>query len=391
MNLAKYIFNLLNNSKWIWKLPSRKEVLIYDASGSEILSEYLKRSSYNIFYNRGYYLKGEYLYISVILISIFSRRFWKGKISEAYRDCYIRFVDPKLIITFIDNSPGFYEIKNKFPKSKTLFIQNGWRGEIGDVFEDLQFSNRYHVDYMLVFNKHIASKYKKYISGETIVIGSLKNNFVKKIPTVKSNSVLFISQYRATPFFDNIFLKKKSGKTYSYREFYNSDETVLKFLDNWCEKNRLQLKIASYYSESNSSELEYFESILRSNNWEILPRIDSYSSYTYLDTSKIVVSIDSTLGYESLSRGNRTAIFSTRGHDIENNATTFGWPGDYPDIGPFWTNQKNEKDFETIMNFLNSSSIEEWEKIYEEFSSDLMAYDPGNTKFISTLDYILIS
>ncbi len=389
MNFIRFIFNVLWNTKWIWKIPSQKDIVIFDAAGAEILSEYLNNHSYIIFYTRGYYVKGESLYISIVLVSIFTRKFWSGKITEVYKETFLNYVSPKLVLTFIDNSIDFYQIKNKFPKITTMFVQNGWRGEIGDVFEKLEYSKTYKVDYMLVFNQHIAEKYKKYISGKTIAIGSLKNNYVKNPNLDKNDSVLFISQFRFTDSFDDIFLRNKLGKTYSFRQFYNSDEIVLRFLARWCKLNKLKLSIASYYSDSNSKELGYFKSILLSEDWQILPRIDNYSSYAYLDTAKIVVSIDSTLGYESLGRGNRTAIFSTRGPDIENTATKFGWPGEYPESGPFWTNNKDEVEFERIMNYLNTSSDQDWEKISKQYSTELMPFDPGNVTFVSTLNSII--
>jgi len=385
MNFIKYFLNLLINSKWKWKLPKKSDILIYDSSGVEILSKYLSEYSFEIFYNRGYYLKNEILYISVLFISILSYEFWRGKIANSYRNTFIQIVAPKLIITFIDNSPGFYELKNQFPNTKTMFIQNGWRGELGDVFERLRYSDKYFVDCMLVFNRHIAKKYKSYISGEAVVCGSLKNNFVQIKKEEKDNSVLFISQYRDTDSFSNAFVIDSQGTEYSYYQFYDSERFVLEFLDGWCIENNLSLNISSFYSESNSNELIYYSSILRSDNWKILPRVGLFSSYGYIDSCKIVVSIDSTLGYESIGRGNRTAIFSTRGLDLNNSATKFGWPGDFPEKGPFWTNQKNIEDFRSIMDFLNNTSETEWDAICRNYASELMPFDERNSIFRNKL------
>ena len=58
------------------------------------------------------------------------------------------------------------------------------------------------VDYMFVFGKDIGNEYSKYISGETKVIGSYINNYVKRKKKTNDNIISFISQY------DPIYEKK---------------------------------------------------------------------------------------------------------------------------------------------------------------------------------------
>ena len=38
---------------------------------------------------------------------------------------YIRMINPKVIISHIDNNNFFYSLKKIFPKKKFIFIQNG--------------------------------------------------------------------------------------------------------------------------------------------------------------------------------------------------------------------------------------------------------------------------
>lgn len=52
---------------------------------------------------------------------------------------YIDYVDPKLVITSIDNNRDFYRIKKFKPNIITIFFQNGHRtGGNGDIFEILE-------------------------------------------------------------------------------------------------------------------------------------------------------------------------------------------------------------------------------------------------------------
>ena len=48
---------------------------------------------------------------------------------------YIKYVNPKLILTFIDNSRIFYSI-HKIANCKTAFVQNGIRSEWSDIFSE---------------------------------------------------------------------------------------------------------------------------------------------------------------------------------------------------------------------------------------------------------------
>ena len=98
---------------------------------------------------------------------------------------YAKIVKAKVVITFIDNSFSFYFLKNNNPNLKTIFVQNGLRAIAGDIFLKLETKKykkeKYEVDLMLCFGQAIAKKYKKYIIGNSVVIGSFKNNMIKKL------------------------------------------------------------------------------------------------------------------------------------------------------------------------------------------------------------------
>jgi surface carbohydrate biosynthesis protein len=100
----------------------------------------------------------------------------------------------------------------------------------------------------------------------------------------------------------------------------------------------------------------------------------------------VVVSIDSTLGYESASRGKKTAIFSIRTHLMSVAALNYGWPGTYPDEGPFWTNCPNPVVFERILDHLFVANDEQWHaELAEHGFASVMTYDPGSTVLQSVL------
>jgi surface carbohydrate biosynthesis protein len=103
-----------------------------------------------------------------------------------------------------------------------------------------------------------------------------------------------------------------------------------------------------------------------------------------------VVVVDSTLGYELLSRGRKVAFFSARiiGQPRSVNDcrdTCFGYPNAYPDSGSFWTNNPDTDEYTRILNSLLGMADTEWATQIQPYTDELMAFRPGNTEFIQML------
>lgn len=359
-----------------WRLPARCEVLIYDASGADALLPYLTDYRVEVLE-----LHGESVNLPCLLRAIFKPAFWGGRPIEAYVDAYIEAASPKLVMTFIDNDPGFYTISQRLPAVKTLFVQNGMRGGATDIFAWLKPSSKYHVDYMLVFSAAFASAYQQFISGEARIIGSFKSNSVEQTPTSEDNSVLFLSQFRAAPSDGSPFLVGPDGSTVQWDQFYEAERCALKFLGKWCAKNQRKLLIAGAIQDTQSGEREFYASLLQDCSWKYVPRTDAYSSYRLVDSAQLVVFIDSALGFESIGRGKKTAGFSCRGTIVKDESLNFGWPAHPPSNGPFWTNEVDETQFQRVMDYLVAASDAEWEQTRQQYAGELMAFDLGNTIF----------
>lgn len=367
-----------------WSLPKKSDVLIYDACGAEVLAPYLERYSIEIIP-----IRGEYVNLPCLILASLKLRFWIGNPIQAYADVFIQLVSPKVIITFIDNKPEFYTISKRFSYIKTVFIQNGLRSELGDIFGFLTKSDDFHVDYMLVHGNAIGRHYQKFITGESITIGSIKNNNSAKRTGYKSNSVLFISEYHDKPECDAPFLVEHDGRKIYWNQFFEAETHVLKFLGKWCIENNKVLKICGRSFEGEGKEKNYFRQFLNGCSWEFFPKSDMHNSYELLDSAEIIVVVDSTMGNEAMVRGKKTAIFSCRGVSLDNEATKFGWPTAFPENGPFWTNEMDEVQFRRVMNYLNILSEQEWQQIILTYGSEIMDFDPGNTRLTALLDRII--
>ena len=93
--------------KLIFQIPQKKDILIYDNEGSNFITEVLDKDSYGILHTRGENLNF-YIYLKLLLCLKFSYK--------NYLDEYIKFVNPKVLITWIDNNLNFYEYKDKIIK-----------------------------------------------------------------------------------------------------------------------------------------------------------------------------------------------------------------------------------------------------------------------------------
>ena len=128
--LRKIIQNL-KLIKWDFKNPQNCNFLLYDSTIGFALNQYIDKKKIfilNVRKERVYF----FLFFKSIIKNAFNWNFQK------YIYEVIQSVNPKIIITNIDNNKSFWELKKKFNNVKTIFIQNGFRCSYGtDVFSEL--------------------------------------------------------------------------------------------------------------------------------------------------------------------------------------------------------------------------------------------------------------
>ena len=372
------IFHFIFKTKKVIKQPKISEVLIYDSTFPDLLLKYIEIFNYSILQ-----VRKESINLNVLCRAALTKDFWTDNKWRIYTYTYINMVSPKVIITFVDNQQEFYLISQRFKNITTIFIQNGTRSISGDIFNHIRQNDKFYVDYMLVHNRVIGNKYKEFIKGEVISIGSLINNDIIRQSGTVRNQVVFISQFRPMIDKDGIFYREKDNTIVFWEDFFNAEKICLNFLKIWCQTNNKNLIIAGVESRENSLEQLFFAEILQDFPFKYIPRTSNYSNYDLISSSEIVVTIDSTLGFESIGLGKRTAFFCIRPQ------FRFGWPATLPEKGLFWTNKKNVNYFGEIMDFLNTASDLYWSETIADYKLTLMDFDSGNTKLIQLLNLLL--
>jgi len=382
--LVKTFHALFVRPKKIWRHPQKCEVLIYDAVGSKTLVDLIGKHSSVVVPTRG-----ESVNIPCLIKAMTKKSFWsRGQTINTYISMFAIRCEVRLVITFIDNNFRFYSLWKLLPGIQTMMIQNGTRDEVNDLKFGLNKTPEYRVNYALSHGFAQSWYYKQFITGRAEAIGSIKNNFVDKIVCDPDRTIVFVSQFRVRAL-DNKFLITNRNETVYWDEYFTAEKIIFKFLLGWCKQNNYKLAVCGCQSSNKVEEHQFFSSICsESESFSYLARQTETGSYRYTDAAEIVVTIDSTLGFESLGRGNKTAFFYNRNVTVTV-SQLFGWPAVLPESGPFWTNSRSEAEFERVMNSVASATDVEFAKMREPYMDDLMVWDPGNSKAKALIESIL--
>ena len=355
--------------------PRHKPVLLYFVTGADVIAPYFSPDEFQVLDLREHEVN---LWVAMRCL------LGRNLSAQNYALTYIKIVEPKLVITFIDNFPAFFQVKNHFPNITTVLIQNGVRVDPHDLFETNSEASGLHknfVDKMFVFGSAIGATYGKYTQGEIVPIGSFKNNLVP-ITKSKTRTVAYISTYRSGLPRHTVIPDSLPGFPIQYGEIIDRREQAIIFLANFCQKNNLGLIIIGK-DEDFEGEKAYYEKLLKNYSWTIAQRQTTTINYTVVDESELVVFTSSTLGYESLARGKKTAAFLVDAELLNVQTLKFGWPAVVADDGEFWTHQLDETRFTEILDYLTSVSQSDWERICSETMSDIITYDENNSQFVA--------
>lgn len=354
IKLIKYI-KFLFFSKKSYFPPEKKDILIFDETGSNYFLKYIKKKKYSILNTRF-----EKINLFVLCKTLLNRKLnFLGYINN-----YIKIVKPKIVLTFIDNNPLFYKIDHKNFK-KSIFVQNGIRSSFNDIFhnKNMQKNNENFVDYMFVANKFYGEKFSSFIKGKTVPIGYFKNNLYKISNVKKKKEILIIS----------VFRNYTNNKI--YKSFFSNDKYFYSWLERYCNEKKLKVNIlcrAKKYDEF-LIEKKYFENFFSNANIIFIKS----NPYKIVDAFEYIVTNDSTLGIENLSRGGKTAFVCNAPNIYPLITRKFGFNENLNNNGPFWTWENKVKKFEKILNFLIKNKKEKWRK----YTKNISIRDDNNKTF----------
>lgn len=363
-----------------WTKPKKAKIVIYDHLFSSYIEKYLNNKDYVIYYNR--IQKNSEINIFLILECLINLDI---KL-KTYKKRFFKYVNPKIVITMFDNNPAFYKLKDDFPQLITIAIQKAWKF---DVEFDLIYHRHknqktnlgYKCDYYFCYNKFVANIFSQFIKTKKLYsIGSFLSNS-EKLRSEKKNYIIYISQWRKYHK-SQIFHKKLK-----FEDWQKNEKTFLIKLFSFVKENSLHLKILGKTNLTTNNEKLFYDEIF-GNNYEFIQQNEKRQNYKILDAAKLTVSLDSTLAYENLARGNKTIFFSIRNDkELNFDMIRFCWPERKTDIGPNWTNSLSHSEFKRLFSIIDLPEAE-WKEICEKHFADTLNYDFNNSKFVNLLKEI---
>ena len=349
--------------KFNLRIPSQKKILIYDNYSTNILSKIIDKN-YNILKTRFEEISLPILFTSCL---IFFFDFIRLKnLYFNYLKTFIIISNPKVIITFIDNDKNFYKFKKNFPNKKFIAIQNGYRFYKDDLFESIDKTPiKFQCDEYHCFGDGIKKYLVNKIEGKIINSGSIKNNYCKKKKIFKSG-VCFISSFGIS---SNKFEKK-----------------ILGSLNFFCKKKKLKLYILA--RSKKNEEYNFFKKILMKNNFIYIKKKDDFcKSYNVIDNVELSISLNATLGYENLSRGNKTFFLNVNDRNINcSSFLKFGYPYNFPKKGYFWTNKYEGKNFIKQITEIYNELPAIWLSKTAKTTNKIINYDIDNKNLKKRLE-----
>jgi len=366
-----------------------KQVALHDASGINILNKYVPENELSV--------------IDVEHVNFFAalRMLVTGKKSFFdYTIAYIKIFKPQFVFTFIDNNIDFYKLAAIFPKVKFIAIQNGLRSNYAnqmsngffDLLENESANSRLSANVICVLGTTAADQYTQYIRAKPVITGSLKNNLIgNQIEPVEHFDIVYVSQH--APFeIPNSEVKFFFGsKSITASEFYAVEQKIVQFLAARSKQTNQSFAVLGKRTNLSQYEHDFFSSAASPNTVRFIPRTSETSTYEFCNSASLIVTADSTIGYEFLARGNKVVFLSGRTNAVSNELsreihdTDFGFPLEVGTSGPFWTNMASESEFEQVIGSVQSMSDAQWASAISPYNDVLMAYQPGNSAFIQML------
>ena len=142
------------------------------------------------------------------------------------------------------------------------------------------------------------------------------------------------------------------------------------------------MSIEEFKKNIKDKEKLFWNKKLEGINFNFIPQSDTRNTYQIIDEAKLLISIDSTLGYESIARGNKICVFSVRGNKYPYNSSKFGWPANLNDKGFCWTNSVEYSEFKRVLE--DTYAISEKDYFMNKAKNiipDQMIFDEDNKIF----------
>ena len=221
----------------------------------------------------------------------------------------VKILNPRVVITFIDNKGIMGELSEIFPNKTIISVQNGIRLDYEFLTGDRSYNFKSSIyfgfgDYELDLMKGNQAIVEEYHAVGSLKLGLFLSKHNNKALS-NSGGVCFVSQYRSQQVNSSKQVNVKC--TGIVRDVYRQ-------LVDYTSVNKYKLYVTMFHHKGEddyTKELDFFKSIVNSDRVEFLPNSKSrYSSYKASIKSEVIVTMDSTLGFEMFGCGKKILFCS---------------------------------------------------------------------------------
>lgn len=332
MRYLKKIINRLRFAKIIFKLPSKKKLIIFDKESFEDLKYITDEYDYFLLETRFDNVSKIYLNPVLFYKTLFN---YKGNLWTSYLISLIEIVSPKVILTFSDNSIKFFDVAKKMSKKNIIFyaIQNGARYDLnrylhkykkGQLKEDM--TKKFFIPNFFCFGEYEVDDYKsKGIKVENFFpTGSLRlANYIyeKKINLKDMKSkiydILLVSDAITEDVDKNFGTKGEAKRMAEFIKYIikyaltNKKKIIFSLKRLNSSKKNLDYELNFYKNNLEKDEFNFFL-----NNSTINFKKYKYLTYDLMLKSNLTISAFSTLLRENLSIGRKAISINFMENEI---------------------------------------------------------------------------
>ena len=279
---------------------SYADILIIDEVGSNFILQCIPRGcSSKIIVTRGVFPLIPNISFFLIVVKMVMKF---GLTPMALMSSIVKYLNPKVIITFIDNMSIMGELSELFPKCLVVSVQNGVRVK-GSWHKNSKLPVYFGFgEYERGLMKDVGASVVEYNSVGSIKMNMFLSSYLGDINEYISNkNICFISQYRH----QMLDSEKESwgSKFFGYSKDLFIDVVV------WSKANNYKLSVAMAYRESDvnfDNEMKYYKDAVDCSDVYFSPNIpEEFTSYKICANSEILVTMDSTLGFEMFGYGKK--------------------------------------------------------------------------------------
>ena len=307
-------------------------VLIIHPYCSDILKDYLLRDTKSHILHIDYkiILNPRILFSTILSLwrinffaLEFNSSFLRSLLSQIYKInlyCLLQYLNPKIIITFIDDCNVFSYLTSNLPHIKSIAIMNGLRSYI-DIFQERPLwphpNFRITLDHFVCFGQHDIDIYNLYSHSVKNFhpLGSLLHSIyyhsfksVSPCSNLPNYDLCYVSQ------FDKHIMFSHPDNIAKCRLIWRKSlVTIERYLARYVQDSNCSLIIA-LRNDDCLDEINYFKSIFGPSVSFKTSCRSSFSSYSAVDSSSVIVTLNSTIGVEAFSVSKKILFFNPHSH-----------------------------------------------------------------------------